>query len=585
MRKRQRKKNQRGGGKAWLWKEIRREERKKKKEQLAQLRSDLRRAGSARKTAMRTGVTECRRARLAQKRRCRVGIDRYAKARAAWLAALEHLREEIRYRREMRAIERTVKAREKEKRVRGTLAKTEPRESDNDVRTNIPQELVPLFNKIRQGIKGSARRSRTEEFLEYVEKHPAEVFEDAEDIYAKAAREGERRQAMPNPIPQAPRRRKIVEWANEAGRLSRRGGAPHLKIDSPRVVLLDWLQWNDPNGWYTDRNVKIEGQEPLSLEEAWDLLEAQYAEDEPKANPAKRRQAMPNPLRKTRWSDRMILESVRDGRMMTPEAGSRAFELVKAGLIDARGTWKLTPKGEAKVRERNPKKTAGAFVAEEMRARKKKGRSKEQAIAIGLARARKAGVKVPKKNPRGFSKNEARSKYRRDHWGRGGNRTVTPMTAPALVRASESAKKKARALGVTVQTKKAPDPTRGVLVELGYELASFEFKDARDGRRMRIRLPEKIRPRLAYNASGLVVVGGSYAPPAIARGRPLPQGVLLELGELAQISYVTRKGLDPKAGVEYFHRFGRPRPVLAYGAGGWVILGGSYRVTARGIVG
>ena len=49
---------------------------------------------------------------------------------------------------------------------------------------------------------------------------------------------------------------------------------------------------------------------------------------------------------KTRWSDAEILSSVKHGDMMTQPARERAYELVEAGLIDAAGTWKLTPAGE-----------------------------------------------------------------------------------------------------------------------------------------------------------------------------------------------------------------------------------------------
>jgi hypothetical protein len=80
----------------WLEQQIRREERRQKKETLRELRADLRRTGAARKIAMKKGVTECRRARLAAKRRCKVGVDRYQKARIAWHAALGLLRSEMR---------------------------------------------------------------------------------------------------------------------------------------------------------------------------------------------------------------------------------------------------------------------------------------------------------------------------------------------------------------------------------------------------------------------------------------------------------------------------------------------------------
>jgi hypothetical protein len=47
-------------------------------------------------------------------------------------------------------------------------------ETDQEVRDNIPPALVELFDRMRGSIRGSARQSRTEAFLEYVEEHPGE---------------------------------------------------------------------------------------------------------------------------------------------------------------------------------------------------------------------------------------------------------------------------------------------------------------------------------------------------------------------------------------------------------------------------
>lgn len=54
-------------------------------------------------------------------------------------------------------------------------------ESDDEVRQNIPADLIPLFERVRRQIKGSARKTRTEAFLEYVESHPREQYAAVED--------------------------------------------------------------------------------------------------------------------------------------------------------------------------------------------------------------------------------------------------------------------------------------------------------------------------------------------------------------------------------------------------------------------
>jgi hypothetical protein len=48
-------------------------------------------------------------------------------------------------------------------------------ESDDEVRGNIPRELVPVFDKHRHLFRDSPRRSRTEHFLEWAEESPGEV--------------------------------------------------------------------------------------------------------------------------------------------------------------------------------------------------------------------------------------------------------------------------------------------------------------------------------------------------------------------------------------------------------------------------
>jgi hypothetical protein len=50
-------------------------------------------------------------------------------------------------------------------------------ETDGEVENNIPPELVTLWRKRAAGVKGSTRRTRTEEFLEWAAEHRALVAE------------------------------------------------------------------------------------------------------------------------------------------------------------------------------------------------------------------------------------------------------------------------------------------------------------------------------------------------------------------------------------------------------------------------
>src|SRR5206468_8643256 len=81
---------------------------------------------------------------------------------------------------------------------------------------------------------------------------------------------------------------------------------------------------------------------------------------------------------------------------------------------------------EAKRRRKRPTSQAGEFVREEMhhiRAGKHGAQSTKQAIAIGLSKARRAGVKLPppkrgKATPKTVE--SAERAYRRGQSGRGG---------------------------------------------------------------------------------------------------------------------------------------------------------------------
>ena len=72
---------------------------------------------------------------------------------------------------------------------------------------------------------------------------------------------------------------------------------------------------------------------------------------------------------------------------------------------------------------------------------------------------------------------------------------------------------------------------------------------------------------------------------AVREGRaPDPrQGTLVKLGELREVTYRTSKRGDGLS--DYVHEFEGRRPTLAFGPGGLVVVGGSYRVRDGGIDG
>jgi hypothetical protein len=56
-------------------------------------------------------------------------------------------------------------------------AKERSSESDCAVRSNLTPDLVPVFDQVRKHIKGSPRKSRTEEFYQWAEENPHEVYD------------------------------------------------------------------------------------------------------------------------------------------------------------------------------------------------------------------------------------------------------------------------------------------------------------------------------------------------------------------------------------------------------------------------
>jgi len=66
------------------------------------------------------------------------------------------------------------------------------------------------------------------------------------------------------------------ELAQRASALvSRYGHAPGISADSSRGDLIAWLSWNDPNGCYSDSDCEIEGFDPLTVDEAWEIIASQ----------------------------------------------------------------------------------------------------------------------------------------------------------------------------------------------------------------------------------------------------------------------------------------------------------------------
>jgi len=193
-----------------LLKEIATEHKRRDRETLVALRQQIRDTKQRRKAAMREAVVSCRAGRLAARERSKARVLelRAAAKEAIRLARIEEkqaarsscalAKEEIRSSpatstekaraalQAERQLQRELKRIEGESRARArrgrTSAAERAQESDDEVRQNIPAELVPLFERVKRTIKGSTRQSRTEAFMLYAEENPHEVVDAQEGL-------------------------------------------------------------------------------------------------------------------------------------------------------------------------------------------------------------------------------------------------------------------------------------------------------------------------------------------------------------------------------------------------------------------
>ena len=165
--------------------------REKDRAALGLLRAKISSARVERRHRLHAARQSCHGALLAlrerqREERHRLTLDHHAQreeGRATCLAGKQQAREEgllleqqaqSEYKGE-RGFQRQMR-RATKPRVERSTVRERKQEDDDAVRNNLPAELVPVFNKHRRSIKGSARRSRTEAFLEWAEENPDEVL-------------------------------------------------------------------------------------------------------------------------------------------------------------------------------------------------------------------------------------------------------------------------------------------------------------------------------------------------------------------------------------------------------------------------
>ena len=171
--------------------------RERAAKELARLAAAIRKAKQRRRLALKRARLSCRSARA----RVREQIRRYRSseisringevremrnaARAQCQARKHRIQSAGARAIERRDAERRAEAQLQSRLDRATRLATRKRttalerreESDDAVRSNLPRELLPVFERVKRAINGTRRRSRTETFLEWAQEHPEDVLE------------------------------------------------------------------------------------------------------------------------------------------------------------------------------------------------------------------------------------------------------------------------------------------------------------------------------------------------------------------------------------------------------------------------
>ena len=155
--------------KAQLRREILKHQREQFKARLAELRGLIAAARVAKKDALKAVQFDCAAKRVAAREQCAArALDAKQRGSADVAAKRSKLKQET-------IFEKQIAGYDKPKRLRST-ARERAQESDDAVRSNLPAEMVRVFDAVRKHIKGGPRKTRTEAFFEWAEENPDEVW-------------------------------------------------------------------------------------------------------------------------------------------------------------------------------------------------------------------------------------------------------------------------------------------------------------------------------------------------------------------------------------------------------------------------
>jgi hypothetical protein len=158
--------------KAKIRREIERDRRAAQHRHVSELRALISLAILARRERRHEIRTQCATARRKLRQQCALRQERAKLEGAARIAQRKReLRDEKHTERLLRSADRRL--------LKGSVRSTRAErrhESDDEVRGNIPRELVAAFDKHKKQIRGTQRRTRTEAFLQWAEENAGEVY-------------------------------------------------------------------------------------------------------------------------------------------------------------------------------------------------------------------------------------------------------------------------------------------------------------------------------------------------------------------------------------------------------------------------
>ncbi len=153
-----------------LRREIEKARRVAFKARLLELRELIKQARVAREEAIKAVRSDCALKRVELRQSCQ---SRATLAKVRGGSEVAQRRSKLL---EEKGFEHKMRAAERPRTLRSTTGERR-QESDDEVRSNLQPDMVPVFNAVRKHIKGGPRKSRTEAFMQWAEENPGEVYE------------------------------------------------------------------------------------------------------------------------------------------------------------------------------------------------------------------------------------------------------------------------------------------------------------------------------------------------------------------------------------------------------------------------